>query len=143
MYCSPKDDAMAFGLNIQARNASQAQNLILVCVTVIVVAAFVERYAGVNETASVPQIVIGAFVVTALLILLSFILPEFAVGLAVTAMVAMILTKGQPFWDAISNLTGNKSITASQIPSSPLASSEGPPSTGTYSSQPLPQQNGQ
>lgn len=80
---------------------SDSQKLIFVAMTVVVVAAFVERYSGVKETATVPQIFIGAFVATAILLMLSYFIPQFAVGLAVTAAVGMIVSKGEPFWSAI------------------------------------------
>lgn len=89
----------------------KSQKLILVAITVIVIAAFVERYSGVKETASVPQIFIGAFVAGSILLLLSYFAPEFAVGLAVVAMVGMIIGRGQPFWDAINAVVGTSKST--------------------------------
>lgn len=111
---------MAPAISINASDQSQAQRLILTFITVTVAAAFVERYSGkVQQTASVPQIFIGAFVAVALLILLSYVLPEFAVGLAATAMITMLLTKGQPFWDAINHVVGTTAT--SNAVQSPLA----------------------
>lgn len=95
---------MALGVNVQFQ-PSQAQKIILMTMLVIVVAAFVERYSGATqETATVPEIFVGAFVGTALLLFLSYFMPEFAVGLAVVTMLAMIIAKGQPFWDAINKI---------------------------------------
>lgn len=133
---------MALGISINASDQSQAQRLILTFITVVVAAAFVERYSGkVQQTASVPQIFIGAFVAAALLILLSYALPEFAVGLAGTAMVAMLISKGQPFWDAINHVVG--SSTSSNAAKSPLANQTAQQTAanvaqaGNYSSKPL------
>ena len=84
---------------------SDSQKVVIMAMTVIVVAALVERYSGkVKETATVPDIFIGAFIGTLILLLLSYILPEFAVGLAVIAAVTMIVSKGAPFWDAINSI---------------------------------------
>lgn len=122
------------GVNFKESNA---QKLILISMTVVIVAAFVERYSGTKETATIPQIFIGAFVATALLLLLSYVLPEFAVGLAITTMVAMVITKGQPFWDAINKVFKNTTpVTAPSAPSSPLVPPVGQPSS-LYSSLPL------
>lgn len=122
------------GVNFKESNA---QKLILISMTMVIVAAFVERYSGTKETATIPQIFIGAFVATALLLLLSYVLPEFAVGLAVTAMVSMIVSKGQPFWDALNKVFKNPTtpITPS-TPESPLVPPVGQPSS-LYTQTPL------
>jgi hypothetical protein len=129
-------------ISVKLTDQSQSQRLILTFMTVIVAAAFVERYSGkIKQTATVPQIFIGAFVATALLILLSYALPEFAVGLAATAMVAMLITKGQPFWDAINHVVGATSNASTA--QSPLANQAAQQTAanvaqaGSYSSQPL------
>lgn len=115
------------------------------CITIIVIAALVERYSGVQETASVPQIFVGAFVAGSILMALSYVLPEFSVGLAAVATVTMVVSKGQPFWDAI-NKVFKKSSATPNPPTSPLqqqTQAEMAYSRNVaknYSSQPLPQQ---
>lgn len=109
-------------VSIKPEDAQHAQKLILVFMVVIVAAAFVERYSGKSQqTATVVQIFIGAFVGAALLILISYVLPEFAVGLAATAMLTMLIAKGQPFWDAINAVLGKKPAAVPASPTSPLA----------------------
>ena len=117
---------------------SKDQKLILMMMSVVVVAAFVERYSGVKETATVEQIIVGAFIATALLLLLSYVNSEFAVGLAVVAALTMVVAKGQPFWDAIGKVTGKGPTPITPIVKSPYVPQY--PITGTYSPQPLPQQ---
>lgn len=115
---------------------SQDQKIIFVCMTVVVVAVFVERYSGEKQTASVEEIIVGVFIATSLLLLLSYVESQFAVGLAVITAITMIVAKGQPFWDAIAKVTGKPKATPA-FPQSPISNTVS--STGTYSPQPLPQ----
>lgn len=117
---------------------SHDQKLILVSMTVVVVAAFVERYSGVQETASVEEIIVGVFIATSLLLLLSYVESQFAVGLAVITALTMVIAKGKPFWDAIGKVTGKPQATP-KSPLSPIPNVVYPP-TGQFSTQPLPQQ---
>src|SRR5215831_5953034 len=98
---------------------SHDQKVILMCMTVVVVAAFVERYSGVKETASVEEIIVGVFIATSLLLLLSYVQSEFAVGLAVITALTMVVAKGKPFWDAVGKVTGKPQATP-KTPQSPI-----------------------
>lgn len=108
---------------------SKDQQIIFVCMIVVVIAAFVERYSGVQETASAEEIIAGAFVATALLLLLSYVESAFAVGLAVITAIAMVIAKGKPFWDAISMVTGKNVQAAPSPPTAPLTVPPTPTST--------------
>lgn len=95
------------GVNLQFQK-SQSQDIILVCIVVIISSSLVEKYSGDTAvTTSTATIFIGAFVAGLLLILLSYVLPEFAVGLAAVAVVTVLVSKGQPFWTALDKLIPN------------------------------------
>lgn len=118
---------------------SQSQKIILVAMTTVAVVTVVETIATNPQTqlpiASVfTRVAVGGFVATSLLLLLSYVLPEFAVGLAVVTAVGVVLTRGQPFWDAVNVVVGKPSL----VPQSPLNPNQFT-ATGSFSPNPLPQ----
>lgn len=127
---------MAAGVNLQF-NTGESQKIILVAMTVVVMVAIVEKFKDNSIQNSLIQIFVGAFVATTLLLLLSYVMPEFAVGLAAVAAVSMVLTNGQPFWDAINTVVGQKPKAAPALPLQAQINAEQP--TGTYTSTPLAQ----
>jgi hypothetical protein len=58
--------------------------------------------SGTTRTADT---VLGYFVATTLLLMLSYFLPKFAIGLALIALTSTILVRGAPFWTIIASLT--------------------------------------
>ena len=93
---------------------SDAQKTILVMMTIVVVAVTVEKLSQSNEQAQATgyaKTFVAAAVATLLLEGLSYVLPEFAIGLSVVAVVTVIISKGKPFWSAIANVTGGNSAT--------------------------------
>jgi hypothetical protein len=96
------------------------QKVIFTSITVVVVAAIIEHFAAASgtpaATTTIPHILLGAFIATALLILLSYILPEFAEGIAGIAALGMIITKGEPFWAALNNILGSNTGSIVETP---------------------------
>lgn len=90
--------------------SNDSQKLILVAMTITVIVALVEnahKDSTKDKSYTPPStIIIGGFVSGAILLGLSYFIPEFASGLAIVAMVATVLEKGNPFWNIVLNLTG-------------------------------------
>lgn len=94
--------------------------------------AAVKNIAGVENVAPIPTILIGVFVGGALLLALSYFLPEFASGLAVVALLTTALTQNAtPFWSAIAKAVGSATPVA-QTPAQAAANAQG----GQSSSEP-------
>jgi hypothetical protein len=100
---------------------SDAQKVVLIIMVVIMVAVTVEKLAGAKGvTTSYVHLWIAGIIALMLLEGLSYVLPEFAVGLAFTAMITVLLTQGEPFWSAISKVTGSsKPAISSSTPTTP------------------------
>jgi hypothetical protein len=93
---------------------SDAQKTILVMMTIVIVAVTVEKLSQSNSQAQATgyaKTFVAAAVATLLLEGLSYVLPEFAIGLSVVAVVTVIISKGKPFWSAIANVTSGNSAT--------------------------------
>lgn len=89
---------------------SDAQKIIIVSLSITVIVALIENAHNDPKTASPvnpPRIIVGGFVSGAILLGMSYFVPEFASGLAIVAMLTTILEKGKPFWDIIGSLTGH------------------------------------
>lgn len=82
-----------------------AQTLILVLMVIMVVTVTVEHLNGAQGATDYVTEWVAAAIATALLLAISYVLPEFAVGLALVAVVTVVFTKGQVFWNAVSNLS--------------------------------------
>jgi hypothetical protein len=99
--------------------SNDSQKFILIMMTITAAAVVTEKLAGSSEvSASYIQIFIGLMVATMLLEAISYVIPEFASGLAVVAMITVIFTKGQIFWSAIAKVTGGTTTTTTTSPSS-------------------------
>lgn len=103
---------------------SDAQEFILVMMTVTGTIAVVEKLAGVSQSAQSVgyiNIFVGVGVATLLLELLSYALPQFASGLAILAVLTMIVTKGAPFWNIVGTVVSGSGTSNAQNAASPPA----------------------
>lgn len=122
--------------------ANDSQKIILISMVTVAVVTIVEQIATNNQTqlplmSVAERVAVGAFIATAILLLFSYVLPEFAVGLAVVTAVTVVLTKGQPFWDAINAVVGKPNTLTAQPPPLPLNNNANQV-TGQFSPNPLP-----
>jgi hypothetical protein len=111
--------ASVVGLDVAT---SDAQKTILVMMSIVIVAVTVEKLSQSNEDATATGYVktyVAAAVATCLLEALSYVLPEFAIGLSVVAVTTVVISKGKPFWAAIANVTGSGSKTLVPVPVTP------------------------
>lgn len=103
--------ASVIGLDVAT---SDAQKTILVMMSIVVVAVTVEKLSQSNAQAQATgyaKTFVAAAVATLLLEGLSYVLPEFAIGLAIVAVTSVVISKGQPFWSAVAKVTGGNSAT--------------------------------
>ena len=91
--------------------STDAQKLILILMVVLVVAVTVEKLGGAKSSGSFVSTFVGAFILGLMLEAISYILPEFAVGIALVAVVSVLLSKGQAFWEDIGTATSGKKAT--------------------------------
>ena len=108
--------------------STDAQKVIVVSMTIVVVVALIEQAhspAGKkdNSQGSFGSIIVGGFISGGLLLGMSYFLPEFASGLAITAMLVTILEKGKPFWDIAQSVTKNPSPIAPSQTATPTSQS--------------------
>lgn len=98
--------------------SAQPQKIILIAVITTGMVSLIEHTAGAKapapgakpvKTASVATILVGTFVSGALLLGLSYFLPEFAGGLALVMLVTTIFERGTPFWTVVGQVTGKTS----------------------------------
>ncbi len=100
------------------------QKIILISMVTAGLVSIIENAAGPNLTnvpanqvasvtqqwskthASIPTILVSTFLAGAILLAMSYFLPEFAGGLAVIALVVTIFERGKPFWDIVTTLSG-------------------------------------
>lgn len=94
---------------------ANTQKLILIAMTIAGGVTLIEEVGAsaipgdkAPTNASVGSIVIGTFVAGALLLGMSYFIPEFASGLAIVVMTSTVFTRGKVFWDLITLVTGGK-----------------------------------
>lgn len=99
--------------------ATDAQKMILIFMVIMVVAVTIEKLAnksGATITGGYVDIFVATFIITLILEGLSYILPEFAVGIAGVAVITVIFTKGEVFWGAVSTAVKNPTGTPTPTP---------------------------
>jgi len=112
--------------------SQDAQKIIVVALSITVIVALVENahMADSDKTKkdAVPPstIIVGGFVSGAILLGMSYFLPEFASGFAIVAMLSTLLERGKPFWDIIGSLTGTKIPTVEKPGPTPSQSPQRP-----------------
>lgn len=97
--------------------STQPQKIIVIAMVTTGLVSLIEHVAqdgtpvaaGQPGRAGMAEIVVGTFVSTALLLGMSYFLPEFAGGLAVVALATTVLERGKPFWDVVGGAFGAKS----------------------------------
>lgn len=125
-----------------------AQRSIIIMMVALMIVTMIEN--AVEPKPAVPNIgiILGTFVAGAILLMFSYFVPNFAVGLAAIALVATIFTRGRVFWDAISRVTGTAGTTATgatnntMLLSSPVASPPAPTPAQGQAQTLLPTQQG-
>ncbi len=84
-----------------------AQTIIVMALVSTGVVASIKNIAGAPNVAPIQTILVGVFIGGALLLAISYVLPEFASGLAVVALLTTVLTQNAtPFWTAIAKAVG-------------------------------------
>lgn len=126
--------------------SNDAQKVIVITMTITVMVALIENLhngpslasptapgrAGITSGTTQAEvkangvsnasIIVGGFVSGALLLGMSYFLPEFASGLSMVAMLATVLDRGKPFWDIIG-------VTSKNIPAISTHQSDVVPAT--------------
>jgi hypothetical protein len=107
----------------QLNFTNQSQKVIVLCLTATVLVAVIETVHD-NKTGSATSVgdeiahtLVGGFVAGALLLGMSYFLPEFASGLAIVALAATILDRGTSLGSTLTTITGKKST--STTPTNP------------------------
>lgn len=102
--------------------SNDAQKVIVIAMTITVMVSLIENANAKNKsvTSGPGRIIIGGFIASTLLLGASYFLPEFASGLAIVAMVATVLDRGQPFWEVVTKVT-SRNPPAVVPPKAPVA----------------------
>lgn len=113
------------GLGVSFTNDSQ--KIIVIALVITSAVAIIELIAnpptdiGPNAPAHAPtvqSILVGVFIAGAILLAMSYFLPEFASGLALVAMTATVFERGKPFWLTVSSLTTPAPVAPAAPPAS-------------------------
>lgn len=98
--------------------SNDAQTVILITMTITGLVSVIENIHAVDKSKTIPiiRIVVGTFVSGALLLAMSYAVPEFASGLSIVAMTATILDRGKPFWESVSQVTMAPAVQNSLLP---------------------------
>lgn len=86
---------------------TDSQKLILVSLTATGIVSLIEEVSGKQKSGSAATIIVGTFVSGAILLGMSYFVPEFASGLAIIVLAVTVLEKGKPFWDVVAGAVGH------------------------------------
>jgi hypothetical protein len=130
--------------------SAHPQKIILIATVSTGLVSLIEHTAGEKnptaaaaKQATVASIMVGTFMSGALLLGLSYFLPEFAGGLAIVMLVTTVFERGKPFWDVVSQVLGGNPNQPSTLGAytNLAGGAGGPGSTSTSSSSSSGQQN--
>lgn len=85
---------------------TDSQKLILVSLTATGIVSLIEEVSG-KQKGNAGTIIVGTFVSGAILLGMSYFVPEFASGLAIIVLAVTVLEKGKPFWDVVGGAVGH------------------------------------